>query len=160
MPDFRTLLVFASTLFLAFVLERLPMPDILDWLQPSWVILAVTILVLRAPTLFGLWLSIPLGLMLDAERGSFLGLHVLIIALHIYLLQVLYKRIVMFNFIQQMAVVFLLVVLQQMLTYWVLSVLTNSTRPVDLWLPALTSALMWPWVYALVSGAMRKVSQA
>ncbi|WP_419812147.1 rod shape-determining protein MreD [Bacterioplanoides sp.] len=160
MPDFRTLLVFASTLFLAFVLERLPMPDILDWLQPSWVILAVTILVLRAPTLFGLWLSIPLGLMLDAERGSFLGLHILIIALHIYLLQVLYKRIVMFNFIQQMAVVFLLVVLQQMLTYWVLSVLTNSTRPVDLWLPALTSALMWPWVYALVSGAMRKVSQA
>ncbi|UTW48096.1 rod shape-determining protein MreD [Bacterioplanoides sp. SCSIO 12839] len=158
MPDFRTLLVFASTLFLAFVLERLPMPEILSWLQPAWVILAVTILVLRAPTLFGLWLAIPLGLMLDAERGSYLGLHILIIALHIYLLQVLYKRIVMFNFIQQMAVVFLLVVLQQMLTYWVLSVLTNSTRPVDLWLPALTSAMMWPWVYALVSTAMRKVS--
>ena len=158
MPDFRTLLVFASTLFLAFVLERLPMPEILSWLQPAWVILAVTILVLRAPTLFGLWLAIPLGLMLDAEHGSYLGLHILIIALHIYLLQVLYKRIVMFNFIQQMAVVFLLVVLQQMLTYWVLSVLTNSTRPVDLWLPALTSAMMWPWVYALVSTAMRKVS--
>lgn len=158
MPDFRTLLVFASTLFLAFVLERLPMPEILSWLQPAWVILAVTILVLRAPTLFGLWLAIPLGLMLDAERGSYLGLHILIIALHIYLLQVLYKRIVMFNFIQQMAVVFLLVVLQQMLTYWVLSVLTNSARPVDLWLPALTSAMMWPWVYALVSTAMRKVS--
>ena len=155
MMDFRTLLVFATTLFLAFVLERMPMPDILSWLQPAWVMLAVTILVLRAPQWFGLWLALPLGLMLDAEHGSYLGLHVLTLVIHIYLLQVLYKRISIFNFVQQMALIFLLVALQQMLMYWALSVLTDSQRPIEIWGPALTSALMWPWVYALVSIAMR-----
>ena len=160
MMDFRTLLVFATTLFLAFVLERMPMPDILSWLQPAWVMLAVTILVLRAPQWFGLWLALPLGLMLDAEHGSYLGLHVLTLVIHIYLLQVLYKRISIFNFVQQMALIFLLVALQQMLMYWALSVLTDSQRPIEIWGPALTSALMWPWVYALVSIAMRKMRHA
>lgn len=157
MMDFRTLLVFATSVFLAFTLQRLPMPEILSWLQPAWVTMAVTILVLRAPQVFGLWLALPLGLMLDAEQGSYLGLHVLLLTLHIYLLQVMYKRVAMFNFIQQTGVVFLLVALQQLLTYWALWLLTEDSRPVDIWRPALTSALMWPWVYALVSLAMRKV---
>lgn len=155
--DIRTILLIATTLFFAFVLEHLPMPDMLSWLQPAWVVLAVTILVLHEPKIFGLWLALPLGLMLDAEHGSFLGLHILTLAVHIYLLQILYKRISMFNFVQQMAVVFLLVALQQLLSFWVLSLLTDSVRPIDLWTPALTSALVWPWVYALVHIAMRKI---
>ena len=155
--DFRILLLFATTLFTAFMLEHLPMPDILSWLQPAWVVLAVTILLLRAPQYFGLWLAIPLGLMLDAEQGSFLGLNVLTLTIHIYLLQVLFKRVSMFNFAQQMAVVFLLVALQQIISFWALSALTDTTRPIDIWRPALTSALMWPWVYALVSIALRKL---
>jgi len=155
--DFRTLLLIATTLFIAFVLEHLPMPDILSWLQPAWVLMAVTILVLRAPNMFGLWLAVPLGLMLDAEHGSFLGLHVLTLTVHIYVLQALYKRISIFNFAQQMAIIFLLVALQQVLSFWALSALTDTTQPVDIWRPAFTSALMWPWVYALVSIAMRKV---
>lgn len=154
--NIRYLLVIASTLFIAFTLEHLPMPDILSWLQPAWVVLAVTILVLRTPQSIGLWLAIPLGLMLDAEQGSYLGLNVLILSLHIYLLQRLYKRVSMFNFAQQMGVVFLLVALHQVLRFWVLSTLTDDARPVEIWHPALTSALMWPWVYALVSMALRK----
>ncbi len=157
--NIRQWLVIATTLFFAFVLEHLPMPDILSWLQPAWLVLAVTILVLRVPNLFGLWLAIPLGLMLDAEKGSFLGLHMLTLTVHIYLLQRLYKRVSIFNFAQQMAVVFLLVTLQQVLSFWALSALTDETRPVDIWTPAFTSALMWPWVYALVSIAMRKTRQ-
>lgn len=154
--NIRQLLVIATTLFFAFILEHIPMPEILSWLQPAWLLLAITILVLRVPNLFSLWLAIPLGLMLDAENGSFLGLHILTLAVHIYLLQRLYKRVSVFNVAQQMAVVFMLVTLHQLLSFWTLSVLTDEARLVDTWTPALTSALMWPWVYALVSIAMRQ----
>lgn len=153
----RILLLMASTVFCAFVLQHLPMPDILSWLQPAWVLLAITILVLRLPQWAGLWLAIPLGLMLDAEQGTVMGLHILTLALTIYLLQVLYKRIVVFNVLQQMGVVFLLVALQQIISFWALSALTATTRPIDIWRPALTSAFVWPWVYALVSIFLRKI---
>lgn len=62
----------ACAFFVAFVFEHLPMPDLLSWLQPQWALLAVTLLVLNAPKVYGLWLAVPAGLMMDAEAGSLL----------------------------------------------------------------------------------------
>ena len=45
-------------LFLAFMLEHLPMPELISWFQPAWVMLIVTVMVLFAPSAFGLWLSL------------------------------------------------------------------------------------------------------
>ena len=74
-------------LFLAFVLEHIPVPDMLSWFTPSWVMLVITAMVMFAPAAFGLWIAVPLGLMLDVEHGSLLGLHVLLVGLHVFLLQ-------------------------------------------------------------------------
>lgn len=155
--NIRALILVATGMFLAFVLEHMPMPDILLWLQPAWVLLLVTLLVLHAPHTFGLWLALPLGLMLDVEHNSLLGMHVLTLAVHIFVLQLLYRRMAMFNFMQQTAVVFLLVVLQQLLSYWAIALVSENMVPVSLWTPALTSALVWPWVYALTHMALARL---
>ena len=55
----------------------------------------------------------------------------------------------MFNFLQQTGVIFLLVGVQQLLVYWSVALVSEQVTPVSLWTPALTSALVWPWVYAL-----------
>ena len=52
-------------LFVAFVLEHLPLPEVLYLFQPAWVMLVVTAMVLFAPNIFGLLLALPVGLMLD-----------------------------------------------------------------------------------------------
>lgn len=145
----RALILIASGLFLAFMLEHLPMPDLLLWLQPAWVLMVVTLLVMSAPQSAGLWIALPLGLMLDAEQNTLLGTHVLTLTIHIYLLQLLYRRMVLFNFVQQTGVVFLLVVVQQLLVYWAGALVSETMGPVPLWGPALTSALVWPWMYGL-----------
>lgn len=147
--DIRAVILVSVALFMAFVLEHLPMPDVLLWLQPSWVLLAVTLMVLSAPQTFGLWLALPLGLMLDVEHHSLLGTHILTLAVHIGLLQLLYRRMVMFNFLQQTGVVFLLAAAQQLLIYWGVALVSENMSPVSLWGPALTTALVWPWMYAL-----------
>ena len=147
--DIRAVILALVTLFLAFVMEHMPMPDILLWLQPSWVLLVVTLLVLNAPSTFGIWLALPLGLMLDVEHDTLIGTHILTMAVHIFVLQVLYRRMMMFNFLQQTGVVFLLIGVQQLLIYWSSAVVSDQVTPVTLWTPALTSALLWPWVYAL-----------
>lgn len=144
----HTLLVLAA-MFTAFMLEHLPMPELLSWLQPSWVSLLTMVLVLHQPRIFGLWLAWPLGLLLDTEQAVPLGLHVSIFLVQIYLLQLTYRRVVLFHFIQQMAVVFLLVALGQVIHYWALLLMTGAAQPVLLWQPALVSAALWPWVYGL-----------
>lgn len=147
--NIRALILAATGLFIAFMLEHLPMPDLLLWLQPAWVLMVITLLVMFAPQTAGLWIAFPLGLMLDVEQSTLLGTHILTLAIHIFLLQVLYRRMVMFNFLQQTGVVFLLVAVQQLLVYWAGALVSETMGPVPLWGPALTSALVWPWVYGL-----------
>ena len=69
----RAVILTLLLVFAGFVLEHLPMPDLLSWLQPLWLLLLISILVLHAPHQFGLWLAIPLGLMLDVENHQLLG---------------------------------------------------------------------------------------
>ncbi|HBS42613.1 MAG TPA: rod shape-determining protein MreD [Oceanospirillales bacterium] len=136
-------------LFLAFVLEHLPLPPIIDWFQPGWILLVVTVLVLVTPEVAGMWLCIPLGLLLDIEYSAPLGLNVMLMAVYIGMLQLLYRRLYLFNILQQAATIFMLVLGVQVLRYWAMVVLIGDPRPVMLLTPAALTALMWPWVYAV-----------
>lgn len=144
-------------LFLAFMLEHLPMPELINWFQPAWVILIVTVMVLFAPGVFGLWVAFPLGLMLDAEHGTPLGLHIILVALHIYLLQLLYRRIYLFNVLQQAAVLFLMVMAEQIIHYWAIAVLREDATPVALFAPAITTAVLWPWLYVVGYRSLKRL---
>jgi rod shape-determining protein MreD len=75
------------SLFLGFVLEHLPLPDLLSWFQPLWILVIITLLVFQSPQTFGLWLAISSGLMMDAEQGALLGTHVFTLSIHIFLVQ-------------------------------------------------------------------------
>ncbi|ASP38732.1 rod shape-determining protein MreD [Bacterioplanes sanyensis] len=144
----HVVLTLAAT-FLAFVLEHLPMPELLSWLEPNWVSLLVMVLVIFQPRIFGLWLAWPLGLMLDTEQGAPFGLNVCVLLVQIFALQLMHRRVVLFHFVQQMAVVFLLIALGQVVYYWAMVLMTGDGKPVLLWQPALVSAALWPWVYGL-----------
>lgn len=138
-----------ALIFFALVLEHIPLPPIIDWFQPAWVLLVVTVLVLIMPGIAGMWLCVPLGLLLDVEYSAPLGLNVMLMAVYIGMLQVLYRRLYLFNIIQQAATLFVLVLGIQILRYWAMVALIGDPRPVLLVAPAATTALMWPWVYAI-----------
>lgn len=147
----------ACAFFVAFVFEHLPMPDLLSWLQPQWALLAVTLLVLNAPKVYGLWLAVPAGLMMDAEAGSLLGLHVITFSIHIFLVQVFIRRLDGFNLVQQMLMVLILALAHQLALFWVSQMMQAYPKPIDIWGPALTSMLVWPWVYAITQLTIRKL---
>lgn len=154
----RATILTLLAVFAALVLEHLPMPDLLSWLQPLWLLLLVSILVLHAPHFFGLWLAVPLGLFLDVENHQLLGLNVLTLGVHIVLLQLLYRRLIMFHFLQLTAVIILLVVLHQVLQFWAVALISENRHPVAIWQPALVSGLVWPWLYGLFVIAIRRLN--
>lgn len=154
---FHTLVLGACFLFVGFTFEHLPMPDLLLWFQPLWILLVVTLLVLNAPHLFGLWLAIPAGLMMDAEQGTLLGTHVVTLAIHIFAIQYFYKRIAAFNMVQQIAMVAVLALAHQVLRFWASQVIVEWPHPVELVAPSLLSALVWPWLAGLGNTLLRRL---
>lgn len=150
----------ALLLFLAYVMEHLPMPGLLSWLQPAWVLLVLTALIMHSPSTFTLWLAIPLGLLLDIEHSSYLGLHVAALSIHIYVLQLLYRRIAVFNFLQVLIIVALLIALHQLFMVWAVIALTDNSQPLPMIQTTLTSALLWPWIYGLTRLGLRTAKTA
>lgn len=155
--NLQSLILGASFLFIGFALEHLPMPELMVWFQPLWVLLVITVLVINAPGLFGLWLSVPAGLMMDAEMGTLLGTHVFTFAVHIFLVQLMLRRFAIFNMVQQSAVIWLLALGHQVLRHWSNQLIVEWPHPVQLGIPPLISALVWPWLYFLGQLLMRRL---
>lgn len=155
-----TLRAVSSTLLffgLGFVLEHLPMPEMLSWFQPPWMLLFITLLVLHSPHWFGVWVALPIGLLLDVEHHQLLGYHVLTLTIYIALLQALWRKLKRFNDLLLSLVVIALVVVNQLvgnLALWAVS----SDSFVPIWQPVVSTALIWIWLRALFSIITSKLS--
>ncbi|OPG76842.1 rod shape-determining protein MreD [Pseudomonas ogarae] len=87
-----------------------------------------------------------LGLAEDVLYGTLLGQNALILTLITFLVLSLQQRLRMFPMWQQCLVILVIFGLAQLVQLW-LSALTGNRQPtLALVLPALVSALLWPWV--------------
>ncbi|MFY9179232.1 MAG: rod shape-determining protein MreD [Venatoribacter sp.] len=156
---FRAIFLTVCLFFVGFVLEQISMPNLLSWFTPPWTLLILTMLVLQAPQHFGLWLAIPLGLMLDALHFQPLGLNVVTLAVHVVFIQAGYRRLARTsNFLVSMLVVGALVAINRTLTYLILLILGVPVQDFELWSPVLVSMLVWPWLYVFVYFSMRRLN--
>lgn len=141
----RAVILAVFLLFLGLALEHLALPDLFSWLQIPWLLLLITVLVLHAPERFGLWMAIPFGLLLDAEHFQLFGLNTLTLAVHITLVQILYRRLTLSGWTLSMVVVPALVGVHQLLANLALWLVDSSVQ-VAFWSPVLSSLLLWPWL--------------
>ncbi|MCB1667280.1 MAG: rod shape-determining protein MreD [Porticoccaceae bacterium] len=122
--------------------------------QPQWLLLVVVFWVLCRPSEYGVVLGFFAGLLLDIVLGGVMGRYALGICLSVYLLKAVQKRFHYATVLHQLALVFVLAVVNSLVTgaidMWVLDV-TASGRSV--FLPALLTACLWP----LVQLPMRRV---
>ena len=99
-----------------------------------------------------------LGLAEDVLYGTLLGQNALILALITFLVLTLHQRLRMFPMWQQCLVLLVVFGLAQLVQLW-LNALTGNRPPTLVFLlPALVSALLWPWVYAALRGTSRRLN--
>lgn len=149
-------LVFIVALLVGFFLEHLPLPELLYWFKPEWVILIVTLFILFDPNFFGYWLVIPVGILLDVEHASPLGLHCFILALHVLMLHLIYRRFMLFNIIQKSFIICLLIFVGQHISYAAVG-LVFKTPEISAWMPAISSIIVWPWLYVVAFSLFRHI---
>jgi rod shape-determining protein MreD len=99
-----------------------------------------------------------LGLAEDVLYGTLLGQNAMILTLITFLVMSLQQRMRTFPMWQQSMVILVIFGLAQLAQLW-LSALTGNRQPtLALVLPALVSALLWPWVSYGMRGLSKRLS--
>jgi len=145
------------TLLLALMLNMLPLPDWANHLRPDWVSLVLIYWAMALPLLVGVIIAFIFGLLLDVSQSTLLGQHALALVIIIYLVQRLYLRIRVYTLIQQAIFVGILLTIKQLMVLWVSGMI--NTAPADTsvyFLPALTGAIVWPWLFILLRDIRRR----
>lgn len=140
-------LVIFLSIVVAMMLDIVPLPEAVAELRPEWLSLTLIYWVMALPHRVGVgkaWLA---GLFMDALTGTLLGLHALVMAVLAYLTALLHNRLRMFPRWQQALTVLMLTGLTLLLFLWLRNIVQMTPRPWTYWLPALTSACLWPALY-------------
>jgi len=145
------------TFALAFLLSVSSMPKFMELGRPLWLALFLTYWVLALPHRVGMTTAWGVGLLADVLNGTLLGQNALILTLINFLVLTLHQRLRMFPMWQQSMVLLVVFGLAQLVQLW-LNALTGSRPPTLAFvLPALVSALLWPWVCTLLRGLHQRL---
>ncbi len=145
-----------TSFLVAFMLTALPLPDWAEPWRPAWVTLVLIYWCLAVPQRVGVGVGWVLGLFLDVMTGTLLGQHALGLALVAYLAVKFHLRVRAVPLWHQGISVFLLVLLERSLALWVKGIQGLPAQDSLVWVPALVSAVLWPWVFVILRDIRRR----
>lgn len=143
----QSLWVIALSFAIAFILSIVPLPVWLQWLRPEWAALVLIYWVIALPRRVGTSVAFCVGIILDVLEGATLGQNALALVVVAYFASLVYQRLRMFVLWQQAMMVFILIGINQLVCQWVHSLSPLGERSLAFLLPAVASALFWPWVF-------------
>ena len=148
--------VASLTIFVAFTLTIMPLPDWAIEFRPDWVTLVVIYWAMAMPARTGVTLAWLAGLMLDVSHGAILGQNALGLVLVIYIVHIQHQRLRVASLLQQAIVIFFLLLLKQLIVLWVSGIVGHAPHTWLFFMPCVTGALLWPWIYIIVRDMQRK----
>jgi rod shape-determining protein MreD len=150
------LLIIGLTLSIAMMLTILPLPPWATWLRPMWVMLVVIYWCLALPEQFSVGMAWLIGLLLDVLQGTLLGQHALALAVVAYIIVKFHPRIRLYPIWQKTLVVFIVSFVYLALIYWIQGIIGILPKTWEAWFPAITTTLLWPWVFIILRDLRRK----
>ncbi|AMX02018.1 rod shape-determining protein MreD [Microbulbifer thermotolerans] len=142
----------AVTVVVALLLAVMPLPYQWLWFRPAFTALLVIFWVNYMPQSLGVGFAWAVGLLEDLVTGAAVGSQALALAVVAYFSLLTYQRTRAFNMGQQLMWVFILVGINQVLGNWVHSLAGKPVSGLTFLWPAVTSALLWPWIAPWMSG--------
>lgn len=150
-------IIIFSTFLVALILTVLPMPEWTVWMRPAWVLLVLIYWSMNIPYSVNVGVAWFVGILLDALNGTLLGEHALALTIVVYIVARMHSRLLMFPLLQQGLIICLLVMLYQFILYCIQGFLGAAPHGWLYWSPALTSMLLWPWVYSIMRDCRRRL---
>ncbi len=145
---------------IAIMLTALPLPEwAVNW-RPAWVAIVLIYWCMALPERVGIFAGWFCGLLLDVQQGTLLGLNALGLALIAYLTIRFHQRMRVFPLVRQAVLVCFYLLLYQLIV-----LLGNLASGIGsggwrYWMPAVTSMLLWPWLFIILRDLRRKFVSA
>ncbi|MFI4920238.1 MAG: rod shape-determining protein MreD [Gammaproteobacteria bacterium] len=147
----RAAWVIAATYLAALILTIWPLPHWAEMFRPIWVPLITVYWCLWLPHRVGVITAFAAGLLVDALTGTLLGEHALALVLVAWATLWLHLQVRVYPWWQQCVVVLSIMLLYSFVLFWVDGMLGYTVGAGLRWIPALVSALLWPWVLQLLT---------
>lgn len=148
--------VIVLSIVVAIMLTAMPLPEwALDW-RPVWVAMVLMYWAMALPGRVGIGIAWFLGLLIDVLQGTLLGLNAMGFALLCYLVLKSYQRIRVFPLTQQAFLVGIFLLFYLLLTLWIQSLTGAPQISWTYWMPAISSMLLWPWLFIILRDIRRK----
>jgi len=148
--------VASLTFFVAFMLTIMPLPEWAIEFRPDWVTLVLVYWAMALPARVGVTIAWFIGLMLDVSHGAILGQNALGLVLVIYIVHIQHQRLRVASLVQQAIVIFFLLLLKQLIVLWVSGIVGHAPDTWLFFMPCLSGALLWPWIYIIMRDLRRK----
>lgn len=147
--------VIVCSLLVAAVLAVLPLDRGIAWWRPEWMLLVLVYWTIALPHRVGLVTALAVGFLVDVMEGAALGQNMLSLAVVVVLAKLMYQRLRVFTPFQQASVVFVLAGIHQLLGQWTQGLQGGGASNFNFLLPAVSTALLWPFL-APVLRALRR----
>ncbi len=148
--------VIAISLIVGLLLMILPLPHWAVPFRPAWLLLVMIYWSIALPHRVGILTAWGLGLGLDILQGTLMGENALVFALIIYISLKMHRQFRLFSLSTQAASLFCLLLLNQLLLFW-LQGLQGQTVSVIWFLGSpLVSACLWPWIFFVLTDCLRR----
>jgi rod shape-determining protein MreD len=148
--------VILATLAAALFLTILPMPEWGEEFRPQWVAMTLIYWSLALPARIGIFWAWATGLVLDVTSGTVLGQHALSLSVAVWLAVELHQRIRVFPLAQQAVSVWILLLVERLLSMWVIGATGQPTPTLMYWVPTFVGMLLWPWVFIVLRDLRRR----
>lgn len=149
-------LIILLSFVVAMLMDVMPLPDSIMPFKPEWVALVLIYWVMALPSRVGIFSAWTLGLFVDVLDGTLFGIHALSLALVAFLIELIFHRLRLFPRWKQALNVAVIIGINLL----VVKTLSALVQPVYVglgyWIPLLTSALFWPWIFILLRDVRRK----
>jgi len=152
----RPYIAIIASLVIALMLNMLPLPDWANYARPDLVTLVLIYWAMALPQIAGVFLAFLLGLLLDVSQSTLLGQHALALVITTFLVQRLYLRIRVYTLIQQAIFIGFLLIIKLLIVLWVSGITDNAPDTKLYFLPALTGAVIWPWLFIILRDIRRR----
>ena len=141
---------------IAIMLTAMPLPDIaVNW-RPAWVAIVLIYWCMAIPDRIGVAIGWCLGLILDVQQGTVLGQNALGLMLIAFITIKSYQRMRVFPLAQQAVLVCFYLLLYKLVMLLIMGYLDTGTRDWEYWMPAISSMLLWPWLFIILRDVRRK----
>ncbi len=148
--------VIILSFIISFILAIIPLPSYATVWRPDWVAMVLIYWCLAIPQRVGVATGWFTGIIHDVLSDTLLGQHALFFCLIAYISVKWHRQVRLFTVWQQALSVFVVIAVSQLINKWIYDI-AGSYILVE-WsfiYPAISSMLLWPWLFTLLRDLRR-----